>query len=80
MILVDEVWTGGLLTLLEAPGLREVLTRVALVGLGAAGLADLPGHVLTHLARGVSADLTKKAQHLSAIYVETQLMVLGDQL
>ena len=48
-----------LLALLEAPSLDEVLARVALVGLGAAGLAHLPRHVLTHLTPGVSADLAK---------------------
>ena len=78
-LLVDVVGAGGLLALLEAPGDLEALAGVAEVCLGAGGLTHLPGHVLTHLAPWVTADLAR-IQYLSAICVETQLLVLGDQL
>ena len=57
----DDVRAGRLLllALLKAPGLGEVLARVALVGLRAAGLAHLSRHILTHLTPGVSTDLAK---------------------
>ena len=78
-LLVDVVGAGRLLALLEAPGDLEALAGVAEVCLRAGGLTHLPGHILTHLAPWVTADLAR-IKYLSAICVETQLLVLGDQL